>query len=140
DDLAPAQRQPELDAVARGAQVASGELLDLADAVAQRMTVAVQASRGRLPLAVALDEGLKRAHELAAVVALAVLDRPQQGLAEQAQRIGLLQGEQQLEGAEVAVGGDPRRRRPVAVGRRRGAQLARLQGAARLVVGLTRAT
>src|SRR5215218_4425013 len=135
DDLAPAQGEPELDAVAGGAEVAAGELLDLADPVAQRVAVAVQAPGGGLPLPVALDEGLERAHELAAVVALAVRDRPEQRLAEQPQRVGVLQREQQLEGAEVAVGrhaGGLAARRAVAVGRR--AELARLERAARLVV------
>src|SRR5829696_8162326 len=143
DDLAAAQREPELDAVARGGEVAAGELLDLADPIAQRVAVAVEPPGGRLPLAVALDEGLERAHELAAVVALAVLDRPEQRLAEQPQRVGVLQRQQQLERAEVAVG---RQRAPVLgrtpravgpVGRAR-AQLARLERAARLVVGLAR--
>src|SRR3954447_26234150 len=121
-ELAAAQGQPELDAVAGAAQVAARQLLDLADPVAQRVAVAVQAPRGGLPLPVALDEGLERAHELAAVVALAVLDRPEQRLAEQAQRVGVLRGEQQLEGAQVAERRDAGDR-PRAVG----AQLARLQ-------------
>src|SRR3712207_3943533 len=34
DQLSPAQREPEVDAVARGVQRAAGELLDAADAVA----------------------------------------------------------------------------------------------------------
>src|SRR6185295_15641844 len=142
---APAQREPEFDAVARGAQVAAGELLDLADPVAQRVAVAVEPARGRLPLAVALDEGLERAHELAAVVALAVLDRAEQRLAEQPQRVGILQREQELERAEVAVGGDGAAAVAVARGAvagpavGAGAELARLERAARLVVGLARA-
>src|SRR4051812_10409350 len=102
DDLAPAQGEPELDPVARGSEVAAGELLDLADPVAQRVAVAEQAPRGGLPLAVALDERLERAHQLAAVVALAVLDRAEQRLAEEAQRVAVLQRQQQLEGAEIA--------------------------------------
>src|SRR5436309_2359104 len=80
-----AQRQPELDAVARGAQVAAGQLLDLADAVAQRVAVAVQPPRRRLPLAVGLDERLERSHELAAVVAFPALDRRKQRVAVQPQ-------------------------------------------------------
>src|SRR3954462_6261873 len=83
DELAAAQGQPELDAVTSAGEVAPRQLLDLADAIAQRVAVAVQPPGGGLPLAVALDEGLQRAHELAAVVALAALDRPQQRLAEQ---------------------------------------------------------
>src|SRR3954464_834299 len=71
DELAPTQRQPEVDAVARGVQGAPRELLDAADPVAQRVAVAVELARRLLPLAVALDEGLQRAHELAAVGALA---------------------------------------------------------------------
>src|SRR3954469_17853168 len=108
DDLAPAQGEPELDAVARGAEVAAGELLDLADPVAQRVAVAVEPPGSGLPLAVALDERLERAHQLAAVVALAVLDRAEQRLAEQPQRVGVLEGEQQLERGEVAVRRDQR--------------------------------
>src|SRR4029079_5434780 len=54
DDLAAAQGEPELDAVAGGSEVAAGELLDLADPVAQRVAVAVEAPCGGLPLAVAL--------------------------------------------------------------------------------------
>src|SRR5215211_3430331 len=127
-ELATAQGQPELDAVAGARQVAARELLDLADPVAQRVAVAVQPPRGRLPLAVALDERLERAHQLAAVVALAALDRREQRLAEQPQRIGVLQREQQLERAQVAECRDAGFR-PVAVG----AELARLQRAARLV-------
>src|SRR4051794_10001415 len=141
DDLAPAQGEPELDAVAGGAQVAARELLDLADPVAQRVAVAVEPPRGGLPLAVALDEGLERGHEVAAVMALAVLDRAEQRLAEQPQRVGVLQREQELERPEVAE----RRNRggavavaAVAVGGR--AQLARLERAAGLVVGLARAS
>src|SRR5213076_2226716 len=103
---------------------AARELLDLADPVAQRVTMAVQAPRRGLPLPVAFDERLERAHELAAVMALAALDRPQQRLAEQPQRVGVLQGEEQLERAEVAEGRHARDR-ALSVG----AELARLQRA-----------
>ncbi len=97
-----------------------GELLHLAHAVAQRVAVAEEPARGGLPLPVALDERLQRADELAAVVALVRLDGSQQRLAEQAQRVGVLQGEQQREGAEVAVGGDrPRFPSPLCAGRPR---------------------
>src|SRR3954447_11385420 len=82
-ERAAAQREPELDAIAGAGEVAPRQLLDLADAVAQRVPVAVQAPGGRLPLPVALDEGLERAHQLAAVMPLARLDRAQQRLAEQ---------------------------------------------------------
>src|SRR6185436_10489112 len=140
----PAQGEPELDAVAGRSEVAAGELLDLADPVAERVAVAVQAPGGGLALPVALDGGLERAHELAAVVALTVLDRAEQRLAEEPQGVGVLQREQELEGAEVAVRRDRCRglRAGVTVaggavpGRR--AELARLERAARLVVRLAR--
>src|SRR5919204_4161685 len=103
-ELASPQRQPELDAVAGARQVASRQLLNLADPVAQRVAVTVQPLGGALPLAVLLDEGLERAHELAAVVALAVLDGPEDRVAEQPQSVVVLEGEQELEGAEVPVG------------------------------------
>src|SRR4051794_21526876 len=141
DELAAAQRQPELDAVAGAAEVAARQLLDLADPVAERVAVAVQPPCRGLPLPVALDERLERAHQLAAVVPLAVLDRPEQRLAEQAQRVRVLEREQQLERAEVAVRRDTRlaRRLRAAVAVRvdgdAGAQRARLERAARLVVG-----
>src|SRR3954462_9616201 len=132
DELAAAQRQPELDAVAGAAEVAARQLLDLADPVAERVAVAVQPPCRGLPLPVALDERLERAHQLAAVVALAVLDRPEQRLAEQAQRVGVLEREQELERPEVAERRQAGLRRraavavPVAVGRRDGAERARL--------------
>src|SRR5436309_7733762 len=92
--------------------------------------MAVQAPCCGLPLPVALDERLERAHELAAVVALAGLDRPEQRLAEQPQRVGVLQREEQLERAQVAERRHERDRAlPV------GAELARLERAARLVEG-----
>src|SRR4051812_23313243 len=102
------------------------------------MAVAEQLPRDPLPRAVALDEGLQGAHELAAVGALALLDRGEDGVAEQAQRVVVLEREQELEGAEVAVGREPPGARAVAV-----AVLApdrqRLERAARLVVGAARA-
>ena len=106
-----------------------GQLLDAADPVAQRVTVTEERLRRPLPLPVALDEGLERAHQLAAVGALGVLDRREDRVAEQPQRVVVLQREQQLEGAEVAVGGQ--RAAPVAVAV--DGQRARLQRAARLV-------
>src|SRR4051794_24052885 len=134
DELAPAQREPEVDAVARRVEGAPGELLDAPDPVAQRVAVAVELARRLLPLAVALDERLQRTHQLPAVGALALLDRGKDGVAEQAQSIVVLQREQQLERAEVAVGGQQRRPRPVGavlVSRERPG----LQRAARLVEG-----
>src|SRR3712207_4966227 len=74
DELPAAQCEPEVDPVARGVQRATGQLLHPADPVAQRVAVAVELLGGALPLAVALDERLQRAHELAAVGALALLD------------------------------------------------------------------
>src|ERR1051325_5861011 len=75
DQLAPAQGQPEVDAIARGVQGPARQLFDAPDPVAQRMAMTVQLARGALPLAVALDERLERAHQLAAVGALPLLDR-----------------------------------------------------------------
>src|SRR5882762_4213595 len=98
-----AQREPEFDAIARVGEVASRELLDLADAVAQRVAVAVQPLGRALPLPVALDERLQRAHQLVAVVAVGGLDRAEDGVAEEPERIVVLEGEQQLEGAELAI-------------------------------------
>ncbi len=129
DQLAAAEREPEVDAVARGVQGAACQLLDAPDPVAQRMAMTVQLACGALPLAVALDERLQRAHQLAAVGALALLDRGEDRVAEQPQRLVVLQREQQLEGAEVAVGGE--RGVPVAVAV--GGQRACLQSAAGLV-------
>src|SRR6185503_2975869 len=128
----------ELDAVTRAREVAAGQLLHLAHPVAQRVAVTEQPPRRGLPLAVALDERLERAHELAAVVALVGLDRAERRLAEQAQRVGVLQRQQQREGSEVAVGGERAGR--VAVRGPGGAEHAGLQGAARLVERLPRAS
>ena len=129
DELAAAQGEPEVDPVARRVQRPAGQLLDAPDPVAQRVAVAVELARGPLPLPVALDERLERAHQLAAVGALALLDRGEDGVAEQPQRVVVLEREQELEGAEVAVGREQRRAAPFAVGRER----ARLERAARLV-------
>src|SRR4051794_14801624 len=92
------------------------------------MTVTVELLGGSLPLAVALDEGLQRAHQLAAVGALAVLDRREDRVAEQAQRVVVLEREQQLEGTEVAVGREARAGAVAGI-----AERPRLQSAARLV-------
>src|SRR5918996_1304575 len=108
--LAPAQGEPEVDPVAGRVQRAARQLLYPADPVAERVAVAVELARSALPLAVALDERLQRAHQLAAVGALAVLDRCQDRVAEQAQGVVVLQREQQLERAEVAIGGQQPRR------------------------------
>src|SRR5215213_4135601 len=124
DQLASPQGEPEVDAIARGVQRPAGQLLDAADPVAQGVPVAVELARRALPLAVALDERLEGAHELAAVGALAVLDRREDRVAEQPQRLVVLEREQQLEGAEVVEGGH-RPRRAVA------GQLAGLERAAR---------
>src|SRR3954449_8813653 len=113
DELAPAQREPEVDAVARRVEGAPGQLLDAPDPVAQRVAVAVELARRLLPLAVALDERLQRAHQLPAVGALALLRGRQDRVAEQPQRVVVLERQQELERAEVAVGGQQRRTRPV---------------------------
>src|SRR5436305_2135923 len=112
NQLPPPQRQPELDPVARAAEIAPGQLLDPADPVAQRVPVAVQPPRRPFPLAVLLDERFQRTHQLAAIRALAGLDRTQDRVAEQPQRLVVLQRQQELEGAEVAVRADAHRRRP----------------------------
>ena len=98
--------------------------------------MAVELARGALPLPVALDERLQGAHQLAAVGTLAILDRSEDRVAEQAQRVVVLEREQQLERAEVAERRQEGCRRPAAgvpVGLP-GERL-RLQGAARLVEG-----
>src|SRR5919205_1357880 len=105
DQFAAAQGQPEVDAITGGVQRSPGQLLDAPDPVAQRVPVAVELPGGALPLPVALDERLQRAHELATVGALPLLDRGEDRVAEQPQRLVVLQREQQLEGAEVAIGG-----------------------------------
>src|SRR4051794_40791731 len=125
-ELTSAQGEPEVDAIAGRVQRPARELLHAADAVAERVAMAVELPRGALPLAVALDERLERAHQLAAVGALAVLDRREDRVAEQPQRLVVLEREQQLEGTEVVEGGH-RPRRAVA------GQLAGLERAARLV-------
>src|SRR4051794_8454009 len=127
DQLAPAEGQPEVDAIARGVQRPARQLLDAPDPVAQRVAMTVQLAGGALPLAVAFDERLQRAHQLAAVRALALLDRREDRVAEQPQRLVVLEREQQLERAEVAIGREPRGR-PVV-----GGQAACLERAARLV-------
>src|SRR4051794_7976990 len=132
-ELAPAKGEPEVDAIASGVEGAARELLDAADPVAQRVAVAVELPRRLLPLAVALDEGLERAHQLAAVGALPLLDGREDRVAEQPQGVVVLEREQELEGAEVAVGRKAGGRGAVAVAADR--QLARLERAARLVEG-----
>src|SRR5829696_3279345 len=130
DQLAATEGEPEVDAIAGGVERAPGELLYPADAIAERVPVAVELARGPLPLPVALDERLERAHQLAAVGALAVLDGGEDRVAEEPQRVVVLERQQQLERAEVAE----RRQRllgAVAVG---GAgERLRLERAARLV-------
>src|SRR4051794_13446704 len=134
DQLAPSQGEPEVDAVARRVQRAAGELLHPADAVTERVAVAVELPRGALPLPVAFDERLERAHQLAAVGSLTLLDGGEDRVAEQPERLVVLQREQQLEGAEVAVGRQPAALGAHAVLLHRG-EPERLQRAARLVEG-----
>ncbi len=85
--------------------------------VAQRVAVAVQRARRLLPVAVVLDERVQRAQQLVAVVALPLLHRPEHAAAVGDQRVVVLQRQQQLEGAEVLVGGDLGRRRRSAAAR-----------------------
>src|SRR3954464_14210283 len=92
------------------------------------MPVAEELACGALPLAVLLDEALERAQQLVAVLAAAVLERAEHAVAEEAEGVVVLQREEQLERAEVAVG----RHVPVAVAVRR-RQRRRLERAARLV-------
>src|SRR5215211_5664414 len=115
--LAATEGQPEVDPVARGVQRAARELLYPPDAVAQRVPVAIKLAGRALPLAVALDERLERAHQLAAVGALALLDRREDRVAEEPQRVVVLQRQEQLERAEVAERREQRRggRAPAAV-------------------------
>src|SRR5690242_16110683 len=83
DQLAPAQGEPEVDAVARGVQRPARQLLHAPDPIAQRVAMTVQLARRPLPLPVAFDERLERAHQLAAVGALSLLDRGEDRVAEQ---------------------------------------------------------
>ena len=68
--------------------------------------MAVELARRALPVAVVLDVGLERAQELAAVLALGPLDRLQQAVAVEPQRVVVLKREQEGERAEVLVAGD----------------------------------
>src|SRR5436305_1693965 len=96
--------------------------------------MAVQAASGPLPLAVLLDERLQGSHQLAPVVALGGLDRAEDRVAEQPQRLVVLEREQQLEGAQVLVRCDPLGCGSVAAVRLAGdAQRQRLQSTSGLV-------
>src|SRR3954464_8176728 len=94
------------------------------------MPVAEELACGALPLAVLLDEDLERAQQLVAVLAAAVLERAEHAVAEEAQGVVVLEREQELEGAEVAVGGDVTPALPIAV---RWCERRGLQCTARLV-------
>ena len=94
----------------RALEVAPRQLLDPPDPVAQRVAVAVELARRALPLPVLLDERLERAHQLVAVLAARVLERAEHAVAVEPQRLVVLEREEELEGAEVAVRGDRRRR------------------------------
>src|SRR5687768_18443001 len=89
------------------------------------MPVAVELASRALPLSVLLDEGLQRADQLVTVLPARVLQRAEHAVAIEPQRVVVLERQQQLEGAEVAIRRD----------RRRGAVRERggLEGAARLV-------
>src|SRR4029079_4341516 len=102
-----------------------------ANPVAERVAVTIERARGTLPLSVALDEGLQGAHQLSPVRAFGVLDRGEDGIAEQPQSFVVLQREQQLERAEVAIGGQ--RSASVVGSVAVQTQLARLQRATGLV-------
>src|SRR5215212_5950169 len=95
-ELAPTAREQEVDPVAGGVERPPGQLLHPPDPVAERVAMAVELARGPLPLPVALDERLERAHQLPAVGALALLDRGEDGVAEEAQRVVVLQRQQKL--------------------------------------------
>ena len=101
DQLSGPQGEPELDPVAGAAEVAAGQLLDAPYAIAQRVAVAVQLLGRSLPVAVLLQERLQRAQQLVAVFALAVRDRPQHAVAVDAQRIVVLDREQEPERTQV---------------------------------------
>ncbi len=126
--IAAPQREPEVDPVAGILEAATGKRLDAADAVPQRVPVAIEPSRRPLPLAVLLDERLQRADQLAAVTTLARGDRAEDRVAKQAQRLLVLQRQQQLKGAQVLI-----RRDAQAVQGRPGAQRQRLERASSLV-------
>src|SRR4051794_1849018 len=74
------------------------------------MPVAVELARRALPLAVLLDERLERADQLVTVLAARVLERAEHAVAVQPQRVVVLERQQELERAEVAIGGHGRRR------------------------------
>src|SRR3954464_3627821 len=92
------------------------------------MPVAEELACGALPLAVLLDEALERAQQLVAVLAAAVLERAEHAVAEEAEGVVVLERQQQLEGAEVAV-----RRDVLGCIAVRSRQRCRLERAARLV-------
>src|SRR6187551_3846697 len=89
------------------------------------MPVAVQLACRLLPLAVLLDERLERADQLVPVLAARSVERTEDAVAVEPQRVVVLQREQQLEGPEVAVRRDGRLPVP--------RQGRRLERAARLV-------
>src|SRR3954467_15930873 len=103
------QREPELDPVAGTRQVPPGELLDAADPVAERVAVAEDPPSALPPPPVLLQERLQRLQQLAAVLALAILDRAEHAVAVEPQRLVVLDREQQLERAQVSPGGHVRR-------------------------------
>src|SRR4051812_7462175 len=92
EELAPSQREPEVDAITGRVQRAAGELLDALDPVAQGVAVAGQLARGALPLPVALDEDLERAQQLGGVGGVGALERAEDRVAERAQGVVVLHG------------------------------------------------
>src|SRR6185436_9977158 len=87
DQLLRTQCQPELDAVVGAAQVPPGELLDALDPVPERMPVAVAVAVRALPVAIAVDVGLEGSEQLPGIALVGILDRPQDALAVEAQRL-----------------------------------------------------
>ena len=69
--------EPELHAVERVLEVTAGQLFDLAHAVAQRVAVHVQLGGGRFPAGVVLQESLEAPDQLAVLVAVVGVQRPE---------------------------------------------------------------
>src|SRR3954465_7815650 len=89
-----AHGEPEVDPVARRVQRPAGQLLDAPDPVAQGAAGAEKLLGRAPPLALGPDEAHGRAHAAPPVRALAGLDRRQDRVAEQPQRVVVLQREQ----------------------------------------------
>src|SRR6201999_3601211 len=81
-------------------------LLHTPDPIAQRVPVAVEPLGGPLPLAVLLYERFQRSHQFTSIVSFSGLDGPEDRVTEQPQGLVVLQRQQQLERAQLLVGGD----------------------------------